>query len=248
MKKKRASDLLVMFLSVRSGHKTRELVREVVNSPECWETLRMPKPEDFSVVGMYELIGNWDLAVFMRAKTTVPGKLISHLRTQLLIQANHGSFPPVLESEGKFGRFAPVTVDWEQPSLDLKDHSPVQRTLLKGTQEYEKEGKTRTFIVIDASPNDERDAVDIKVVLDGMSRAVSEDPVQEIVECVYVGVGKAVVELMSTKPGATDVTRFNRLIDPGIAEAAVQKYTMLAYEYDEEPFGWDDNLAGTPDS
>ena len=59
-------------------------------------------------------------------------------------------------------------------------------------------------------------------------------------EAVYVGGQLLVVELISTSPGATDIAKFNRLIEPGIAEVAVQKYTLLCYEYDEQNYGWGD--------
>lgn len=232
--------MLILFFSVTSGRQTRELIKEVVTDPDSWETWdkKVAKPKYIDVVGMYELIGNWDLAVFIRARTNAPRALIRHLRREILIRANHRRFPPVHERGGQFGRFEAIAVNWEQPSLSPRDRLPIRRTQFEDTSEYEERGNTRTFIVVDASPNEERDPIEMKTVIEGIGRAVADDPVGETVECVYVGTQRSVIELMSTRPGATDVTKFNRLIEPGIAEIAVQKYTLLCYEYDEAPFGW----------
>lgn len=234
------SDTLILLFSVTSGHKTRELIKDVVTDPNSFGLLGggLPKPKYLQVVGMYELIGNWDLAVFIRTHTANPTTLIRHLRREILIRANEEPFPPAHERGGQFGRFQAITVNWERSSLNANDHSPIRRTVFEDARDYERQGHTRSFVVIDATPNEERDPTSMKGVIKGMHSAVSTDPMAPPVECVYVGTQLLVVELMSTSPGATDITKFNRLIEPGIAEIAVQKYTLLSYEYDEQPYGW----------
>jgi hypothetical protein len=235
-------DTLILLLSVTSGRQARDLIREVVSDPGswvAWDEGRLSRPRYLQVVGMYEVVGNWDLAVFIRTRTNSPGILISQLRREILKKANLRSFPPVHERGGQFGRFQAITVNREQSSLDSRDSSPVSRIEFDNPREYERRGNTRTFIVVDASPNEEHDVIRPETLLTRMHRVVSGRSVETAVECVYVGYNQFVVELMSVQPGATDIAKFNRLIEPSLAELAVLKYTLLCYEYDEVSCGWE---------
>lgn len=231
---------MILLLSVTSGHQARGLIRKIVSNPDswsAWEEGRLPKPDYLQVTGMYEIIGNWDLAVFVRARTNSPKILIRQLRREILREANFRTFPPVHESGGRFGRFQGIDTMIEMPSLDPRDSASFQRTTCDGSAEYERLGRTRSFIVMDVADEEEgRVRIDDLVVR--MHRAVSKDPEAASVERVYKNSSQLVLELMSVRPGATDITRFNRLIEPSLAEHAVLKYTLLCYEYDEEPCGW----------
>lgn len=234
-----ASDLSILLLSVTSGPKTRDLVKEMMHSGEGWRGFASDwPPQRLLIVGMYELIGNWDLAVLVRSNVVDRASLAHRFRRELMIRAHENEFPPVHASGGQFGRFEAIPVSSERGSLTGSD--PIRRTVLPSSEDYETKGTTRAFIVIDASPNDERAGATppMETVLGEMRQALGPVAADEFVECVYVSRHKAVVEVLSTEPGAADLTRFNRLIEPGLAEHAIQKYTLICYGYDEQTFGW----------
>lgn len=235
----RGSDTLILLLSVTSGAQARDLIRKIVKEHDEWDAWdeNLPKPESLWVTGMYEIIGNWDLAVFIQARTGVQKKLISQIRREILKQTNLHSSQPVHERGGRFGRFQGIVANYERPSLDPGNSGDFRRTTFERPQEYEEKGRTRTFIVVDI-PDEEHTPPDVRDLLKKLHVAVSGSPVATTVERVYANSTQFVLELMSTGPGATDITRFNRLIEPSLSEAALLKYTLLCYEYDEVPFGW----------
>jgi hypothetical protein len=233
------SDTLILLLSVTSGRQARRLIRDIVEDPDSWNAWGedLPKPEYLWVTGMYEIIGNWDLAVFIQAGTSVAEKLIARLRREILRQANLHASSPVHERGGQFGRFQGIVANFEKPSLDPEDSADFHRTTFENPQDYEEQGQTRSFIVVD-TPDEEHTANPVPELLSRMHLAVAESSVAATVERVYSNSRQLVLELMSVRPGATDITRFNRLVEPILSEAAVLKYTLLCYEYDEVPFGW----------
>ena len=141
---KRGSDTLILLFSVTSGRKTRELIKQVVANPDSlgFFDRNLPKPKYLRVVGMYEMIGNWDLAVFIRARTQRPMTLARHLRRELLVRANEEAFPPVHERGGQFGRFQAIPINWERGSLNINNHLPIRQTTFDNTHEYEEQGST----------------------------------------------------------------------------------------------------------
>lgn len=233
------SDTLILLLSVTSGAQARDLIRDIVKEHSHWDTWdeNLPKPEFLWVTGMYEIIGNWDLAVFIQARTGVQKKLISRIRREILKHTNLHNSQPVHERGGRFGRFQGIVANYERPSLDPNDSADFRRTTFARPHEYEEKGRTRTFIVVDV-PDEEHDAPDVKDLLARLHLAILDSPVAAIVERIYANSTQFVLELISSGPGATDVTQFNRLIEPILSEAALLKYTLLCYEYDEVPFGW----------
>ena len=44
-----------------------------------------------------------------------------------------------------------------------------------------------------------------------------------------------IIEMFMTCPQSSDVQKLNRQIGPILADYDCQKYTLLCYEYDEEP-------------
>lgn len=239
----RGSDRLILLLSATGGHQARALIRKIVSNPDSWSAWdegRLTRPKYLQVTGMYEIIGNWDLAVFIRTGTGAPQILIRQLRREILKAAYSRNFPPIHESGGKFGRFHGIVPNSEMLSLDPHGSTEFPRTTPKSPVDHEKKGGTKAFIVIDL-PKEEEAGPSVDDLIEWMHDAVSKDPEAAAIERVYTNSRQVVLELLSVRPGATDVTGFNRLIERRLSEVVVLKYTLLCYEYDEEPCGW-----GTP--
>lgn len=233
------SDLQILLLSVTSGPKTKDIVRSMCAEPEQWKGWAQDwPPQRLRIVGMYELIGNWDLAILFRSSVADRDELNVRFRREILIRAHEGPFPPVHAGGGQFGRFRAISVGSERGSFAVD--APISRTILPSTETYEEEGTTRAFIMLDASPTDERGGATppMVTVLAEMQQAVGSGFTDHFVQCVYVSRHAAVIELLSTERGAADLTRFNRLIEPILAEHAIQKYSLMCYGYDENTHGW----------
>jgi len=241
MATRRSSDFSILFLSVTSGRQARSLIKDIVLDPDswlAWSERLLIQPTYLQVVGMYEVIGNWDLALFMRTQTNSPRTLAGQMRREILRRGTLHTYPPVHERGGPFGRFQAITVNREYASLDLSDLFPIKRTKFDSSVDYARHGSTRVFVVIGDSPDEERQPLRMDTLASRMHRAILDSKYNAPIECVYLGINRIVVELMSVEPGATDIGEFNRIIEPVLAEFAVLKYTLLCYEYDEIPSGW----------
>jgi len=217
------------------------LIKELILEADSWlawgERL-LARPTYLQVVGMYEVIGNWDLALFIRTLTNSPETLSGQVRREILRRGTLHTYPPVHERGGPFGRFQAITVNQEYASLDLSDSSPIKRTKFASATEYAEKGSTRVFVVIGDSADEERQPLKMEELAGRMHQAILDAEYDAPIECVYLGINRIVVELMSVERGAVDIGEFNRLIEPVLAEFTVLKYTLLCYEYDETPIGW----------
>ena len=242
MTARQVSDTLILFLSVTSGRQARDLIKNLVSDPDSWLAWNehlLTRPTSLQVVGMYEVIGNWDLALFMRTTTNSPKTLVGQVRREILRRGTQlHTYPPVHERGGPFGRFQAITVNREYSSLDLDDLSQVRHTKFPSAADYIKNGHTRTFVVVGDSPDEERQPIGMEMLASGMHQAILDAKFNAPIECVYLGTNRIVIELMSTQSGAVDVAEFNRLIEPVLGEFAMLKYTLLCYEYDEVACGW----------
>lgn len=223
------SNLHFIFMSVVDCPEARSVISEFATQ------MLGTKPgveREFQLLGMYDLIGYWDLAVRCRMSS---GSSIDHivrlLHTELV---NKGMVADVNEGQGSpFGLFKHIAVTRELQALVAffsdAERAEIRRTWLETTDRYEERRFQRGFLHIDVA---DRNNMEI-VVKNLRSELAADGEVETIIECVYVSENALVFELFMNARQMPLLTRLNRVIEPALKEVKAQKYTLLCYGYDE---------------
>lgn len=214
------SDLHLLFLSVKDCNESRKLIKQYLyslghNAP-C-------RPQ-----GMYHLLGKWDLLVRLRISSN-PDYYVEAIRDKLKIGLQ--------TDEDDFSDYAHLNVLTEAKSLkELMPLSsarsvPLQRTVLGGTAEYEKQRCQRgvVYIRLKQTVEDKQD------VINTLSKIIEDDKIfPTIIEGIYLAATALVIETFMSCFYSQELNRLNRRIEDILAKKDLQKYTMFCYGYDEE--------------
>jgi hypothetical protein len=215
------SDLYYLFMTVVDCERARKAIRQLVFN------YHVPGPADqsyLSLHGMYDLLGKWDLAVRLRVGTAV----------------KWGPFFDRLQDDLKGLLFAPGhhrSLDWFKVDRELSGFSESavciseQHRLFgnKKTSDYERDRCQKGFLYV------ELQVKGVKKDLVERLRSKIEKPSHDIVMGVCECADALIIEIFMTCSQSGHVRMLNREIGPVVAEYGCQKYTLLCYEYDEEP-------------
>ncbi len=213
------SDLFYVFMTAVDCAKARAQVRKFVKS------YKPGKPLGFYVhlLGMYDLMGRWDLAVRLRIGPDAKQgtRFISALKAHL---DEHGVF------YGNINHlFHSFNITDEHVSLKKTSRARERDRHVRpgGTTDYENNRLQKGFIVI--QPGQQRQTGDL---LESLGTVKGQST--EIIRAVCEAVDAVIIELFMTCPQADYVNKLNREIGKPVANLGGQKYSLLCYEYDEE--------------
>lgn len=220
-----ASDLQILFLSVTDCLAAREETRIAIKDLEgstLWEELGRPP---ISLLGMYDLLGNWDLAIRLRVGPRGDPRRVGDYIGRCLLRKG------VRRKTGRFSRQEFVTVRQEAPSLPAlanNEAAPICHRRLGDTTEYERLRCQRTFLWIDlgSTAPDE--------TLASLAAAVQTASLTgDIIESASRSDHTLLLETFASCSQSAEVGRLNRVIEPVLGPSGLQKYTLTCYGYDE---------------
>lgn len=223
------SDLCVLFFSVADCPTARAVVRKALSAlpgESIWQ-----KQEPYVLLlGMYDLLGNWDLAVRLRIGDGVkPSRVAKYLDEQLQAANQRQKKGPF---SGPFSKAMLLEVTREANSvreLLTESNEPVKRRILGDTDAYDRLRCQRSLIWIELG-------ADSHEVLDRLADAIETAPeVAAIVESASLDDQVLLLETFSACGQSSEIAHLNRLIEPVLANWQRQKYTLTCYGYDETP-------------
>jgi 3',5'-cyclic AMP phosphodiesterase CpdA len=224
------SDLCVLFFSVADCPTARAAVRQALSAlpgESFWQ-----KQEPYVLLlGMYDLLGNWDLAVRLRIGDGVkPSRVSKYLDEQLQAANQRQKKGPF--SQGPFSKAMLLEVTREANSvreLLTESNEPVKRRILGDTDAYDRLRCQRSLIWIELG-------ADSREVLDWLADAIETAPeVAAIIESASLDDQVLLLETFSACGQSSEIAHLNRLIEPVLANWHRQKYTLTCYGYDETP-------------
>jgi 3',5'-cyclic AMP phosphodiesterase CpdA len=232
------SDLCVLFFSVADCPAARAAVRKALSAlpgENFWQ-----KQEPYVLLlGMYDLLGNWDLAVRLRIGDGVkPSRVFKYLDEQLQAANQRQKKGPF--SQGPFSKAMLLDVTREANSvreLLTESNEPVRRRILGDTDAYDRLRCQRSLIWIELG-------ADSREVLDRLADAIETAPeVAAIVESASLDDQVLLLETFSACGQSSEIAHLNRLIEPVLANWQRQKYTLTCYGYDETPLSVGEGVA-----
>jgi predicted phosphodiesterase len=232
------SDLFLLFLSVKSGHTSRELIRALADDPKAWKRVQ---PQYFKLSAMYELSGKWDLAVRFRAPAASTAAERAYFETITETLRENGQF-----GNQKFRLKQAVNVTREAPGLSQLLVQPpppvdIRRVRLPSTVEYERRRCERGFLFIylpeESNLQDEFFRALERDVAEQERRWAAEQT-GSIIECCYRSEHELVIETFSRCSQSWHMNQLNRAVEKTVADFDRQKYTLTCYEYDERESGF----------
>jgi predicted phosphodiesterase len=218
------SDLYVMMLSVADCPKARDVVRTAIRDLPKERVWKGMNPQ-VALLGMYDLLGNWDLCVRLRiARGANPTSIRGYLERRLEKEG-------LRRNKGLFSASEELNVTHEAPSirqLRTRGAALAHRRMLGSTEDYDRLRCQRSFVWIDLG-------VSHDPVLQELAKAVEEEPeVAAIIESASLSAQTLLLETFSACGQSTEIARLNRQIEPVLATWGRQKYTLSCYGYDEE--------------
>jgi hypothetical protein len=183
---------------------------------------------------MYDLLGNWDLLVRLRIHQGIKDDDIVKIFTKSLVDSN--MLDSVTKQAAKvFGRIESVNVTKERTSLPrLMSDMPlnrIPRARMKSTQDYEQHRCQRSFLYVKL-PDDQPEAV--KMLESLRTPFDQQTSAAQIIESVSLSKRALIFELFSRCSQSALINMLNRDIEKYLSSYRSQKYTLLAYNYDEE--------------
>jgi predicted phosphodiesterase len=221
------SDLNVVMFSVSDCPTARKELRRAIAELPTQSLWRHGGQRQVWLLGMYDLLGYWDLAVRLRIGNGVDPRWIIDYLDAWLRDVKLRS-----RDDGLFSRRVTLDVRREASSIRellVSGREPIERRVLGDTADYERLRCQRSFVWIDLGSEQDR-------ILDQLATAVEKDPhAAAIIESASLGDQVLLLETFSACGQSSEIARLNRVIEPVLARWACQKYTLTCYGYDEEP-------------
>lgn len=220
-----SSDLFYLFLNVVDCGQSREVIKRLVSG--LVGTTGWTDDSYFELLGMYHLLGRWDLAVRFRTNIDIERGFLNRLKSTLL-QAK------LVFRKGEFGIDQMEVCNITREGKGVKDllgqHSSREhkRLVMYDTERYEESRCQRGLVRISLP--------DRKVTprfLRALSRSLEHSPGAQIIELMCLRDNTLLLEVFMRCSQSSLIARLNRDIEAVLTQFKCQKSTMLCYGYDE---------------
>jgi DNA repair exonuclease SbcCD nuclease subunit len=215
------SDLYIVFFSVVDCSKSREIIKENLNLLQ----------EEYKLLSMYDLLGKYDLAIFIRFKkaSNFHNLVIEKLR-EMLIKGG------MMSESHEFSEIKYVNVYREAGKFEHLLHQGNQfynKRILGTTENYEQYRIQKGLIYIEF---ENKNKVSIERVITQIGEIVEKNGYHEFIESVYQSNSPnrvIIIEFFTKCSEYFLINKFNRDIEECLTQSRLQKSTMLYYYYDE---------------
>lgn len=219
-------EVLFIFLSIVDCGESRQIIRDLCR-----------QRDDIRILGLYDLIGRWDVAAKFAVRNGSDARSFELLLKSELVAAEMARLAESVGSEdvdavelarnNAFTAVRSVRVNAIQPV----GTSNAQTWFLSNAEDYDLLRVQRAFLLVELTTVAPLRRAKLTETLHQMLSA--SQSCSAVVEAYNRGDDAVVIEILMTCSAGVIVNEVNRAIEGELTRFFAQKYTLLAYAYDE---------------